>query len=49
MVTQHKFGRERRFVACPIGIVTAQAALAAISQQWDGILTRLKTHVEKKS
>lgn len=48
LVTEEPQGRERRFVARPAGIDEVQAALRAISQQWDDALGRLKAFVENK-
>ena len=41
-----KTGRESRFVLDPKPIVSAQAYLEHVSQQWDSALARLKALVE---
>jgi len=41
-----KTGRESRFVLDPKPIVSAQAYLEHVSQQWDNALVRLKALVE---
>jgi DNA-binding transcriptional ArsR family regulator len=48
LVSAQHCGRERKFVARSSGLVEAQAALQAISQQWDDLLERLKSHVERQ-
>jgi DNA-binding transcriptional ArsR family regulator len=43
-----KAGRESRFVLDLKPIVSAQAYLEHVSQQWDGALSRLKALVEER-
>ena len=40
-------GRERRFVFRPEPIEAARSYLAAVSEQWDAALARLKAYVEE--
>lgn len=47
IVSSVKTGRESRFAFDPKPIVSAQAYLEHVSQQWDGALARLKALVEE--
>jgi DNA-binding transcriptional ArsR family regulator len=47
IVRSTKQGRETLFVLQPRSLEEAQRALAAVSEQWDAALLRLKNFVEK--
>lgn len=47
LVQSEKSGRETLFALQPRSLEEAQQALAAVSEQWDAALARLKEFVEK--
>lgn len=47
IVRSERSGRETLFALQPRSLEEAQRALAAVSEQWDAALARLKTFVEK--
>jgi len=48
LIEARRLGREMRFVARPARLRQAKDWLDDVARQWDGTLSRLKIHVERK-
>lgn len=48
LIEARRIGREMQFVARPARLRQAQGWLDDVARQWDGTLSRLKSHVERK-